>query len=49
MTISNVQKELELFIPDLKKTFELETDASDTGIGGVLRQDTNLLHMFQEC
>lgn len=31
-------KELELFIPNMNKRFELETDASNVGIGGVLRQ-----------
>jgi hypothetical protein len=31
-------KRKELFIPDLKNPFEIETNASYTGIGGVLRQ-----------
>jgi hypothetical protein len=33
------KKNLYAYIPDMKRSFELETDASDRGIGGVLLQD----------
>lgn len=33
------KQELELMIPDMNGNFELETDASDIGIGAVLKQN----------
>ena len=42
-------KRLELFIPDEGGLFELETDASDVGLGAVLRQDTMPVAYISRC